>query len=302
VTHRYSSASLAVGGMNVSDVAAMVPPLLNAANKPSIIVYGIGPRDFHDNSLESPADAPSFRLGEKLKTVPDEAQKYARPTREAQFQYQTNKILRSFFGIYKIQDELAVWFRRQTQAVFDRIEPKPATCSLPEFDDNQKQRLHLVTPDAGSYCRVPPDDPTHPLKFDFQNNYYMSYNPFKPVLYRRQLYFFDRFLQYAQDQGIKVVVVKMPLRADNFQMMVPNFYHLYETDVATIARRHGADLVDGAEVASFNDADFTDTVHLTGTGASKLVEGIAPYVSQATANIFDAAQKTATQQTAPQKK
>ncbi|HEY9755758.1 MAG TPA: hypothetical protein V6C97_11395 [Oculatellaceae cyanobacterium] len=280
-THDYTSASLAVGGMNVSDVATMVPPLLSSSNKPSIIVYGVGPRDFFDNSLESPADAPSFHLAEKLQQLPDDVQKYARPSREAQFQYQTNKLLRHFLGVYKIQEELAVWFRRQTQAVFDRLESAPAVCTLPEFDVTQKQQLHLLPSDVVNYCRVVPDDPKHPLKYDFQNNYYMSYNPFRPALYKRQLYFFDRFLKFAQDSGIKVVVVKMPLRADNFTLMVPNFYKLYEHDLGEIASRHAADVVDGADVGSFGDADFTDTVHLNGTGASKLVEGMASYVSQA---------------------
>ena len=87
------TASLAVGGMNASDVDSLIPSLLMGSKKPAAIVYGIGPRDLFDNSLVSPADTSPYKLAQKIGAVSDQIQMLARPTREAKFKYKANKIL-----------------------------------------------------------------------------------------------------------------------------------------------------------------------------------------------------------------
>ena len=275
----YRSISLAVGGMNASDVSTLVPPLLTAEKTPAAIVYGIGPRDLFDNSLESAADAPAFRLAEKLQTFDAETQKNARPSREAQFKLAINRILQFVLPLYRYQDELVVAFRRQSLAAIDILAPKPSACALPPLTTVQRAQLHLVASDAENECLVKPDDPLHPDHFDFNNNYFMSYNPFRPALYRRQLFFLNRFLKYSTSHGIKTFVVKMPLRADNLSLMVPNFYDLYNRDVDLIAQANGVTVIDASKAAQFSDSDFTDTVHLSGRGACKLIDAIAPVIS-----------------------
>lgn len=279
--HHYRSASLAVGGMNVSDVALLVPPLLVGERKPSVIVYGIGPRDMFDNSLESPADSPAFRLAEKITPLGNDIEQICKPSREARFKLAFNDILHSAFSLYRYQDELATSLRRTIKAAVDSFIPKPATSLTLAFDTTQKTLMHLLPADVENVCEVKPDDPQHHEHFDFTNNYFMSYNPFRPALYKRQLFFLDRFLKQCDKDGIKVVLVKMPLRSDNFKLMAPNFYNLYSQDVARLAQVNHATLVDGAAVARFADDDFTDTVHLTGTGSCKLVDAISPIVSRA---------------------
>jgi Protein of unknown function (DUF1574) len=276
----YRSISLAVGGMNASDVAAIVPPLMTREKKPSAIVYGIGPRDLFDNSLESAAHAPAFRLAEKMQELDTEFQQHARPGREAQFKFRMNRILHFCLPVYQHQDELSIAFRRQAKAAIDQICPKPAMCSVPPLSLIEKAQLHLVADDVENWCLVKPDDHLHPDRFDFNNNYYLSYNPFKPALYNHQLFFLDRFLKFSQQNGIKVIMVKMPLRQDNFSLMVPNFYNIYSRDIDRLAAASGAVVVDPAALTSFTDDDFTDTVHMTGKGSCKLIDTIAPIVAR----------------------
>ena len=279
-SHHYQTISLAVGGMNASDVSTLVPPLLTTDKLPSAIVYGIGPRDLFDNSLESAADAPAFRLAEKLQSFDSEVQKNARPSREAQFKLAINRILQFALPLYRFQDELSVALRRQSLIAINALVPEPRACSIQPLSTIQKAQLHLVPADMDNTCLVKPDDPVHPDIFDFNNNYFMSYNPFRPALYRRQLFFLDRFLKFGTEDGIKIILVKMPLRADNLTLMVPNFYSLYNQDIDRLARANGAVVVDASKTAKFSDSDFTDTVHLSGGGACKLIDALAPIVAR----------------------
>ncbi len=72
----------------------------------------------------------------------------------------------------------------------------------------------------------------------------------------------------------------MPLRQDNYSMMVPNFYSMYSRDLDRLAAEHGAVVIDPKELAKFTDDDFTDTAHMNGKGGCKLVEAIAPAVAR----------------------
>jgi len=280
---RYRTASLAVGGMNVSDVAVLVPELCQSGKKPSVIVYGIGPRDLFDNSLESPSDTPAFRLAEKLADFDDEVEKMARPGRGPQFKLAVNRCLRYFLPIYCYQGELAVIFRRVVKKGFDLVLdaafPRPEKLVI-EQNSVQQMVLHLVPIDLKNYCLVKPDNPLRPERFDFTNNYIMSYNPFKPALYQRQLFFLRRFLNYCKRERITTILVKMPLRKDNFALMPPNFYDLYSQDVDGLAREYKAVVIDPSATVPFTDDDFTDTVHLTGRGACRLIELIAPTIAR----------------------
>ncbi len=274
----YRTVSLAVGGMNASDVATLVPPLLTPDKTPSAIVYGIGPRDLFDNSLESPADTAPFRLAEKMQELDEESQRNARPGREAQFKIAVNRLLNLSLPIYHYQEEFSIAFRRRLKDVMDTLIPKPAICDLPPISNIARIKLHHVAEDVKNICIVKPDDTSHPDKFDFNDNYFLSYNPFKPALYRRQLFFLNRFLKFGEEKGIKIFLVKMPLRQDNYSLMVPNFYNIYSHDIDRLAAEHGATVIDASKLASFTDKDFTDTVHLTGRGGCKLIETISPII------------------------
>jgi hypothetical protein len=99
--------------------------------------------------------------------------------------------------------------------------------------------------------------------------------------------FLDRFLKIAKARNIQVVLVNMPLRKDSFELMPPNFHNLYMQDAQKLATVNGAHFID-LQNSGFADADYDDQVHLTGQGASKLVElltpKLVPYVSRAIAN------------------
>jgi hypothetical protein len=105
--------------------------------------------------------------------------------------------------------------------------------------------------------------------------YCITYQPFRPKPYYNQVMFLRRMLNAARQDGIKPVLVNMPLRSDNLTAMQPHFYDLYRNDLRSVALDCGADLIDMNANAGFTFDDFRDSVHLTGAGSNKFVEGLA---------------------------
>jgi hypothetical protein len=271
---KIKTVSLAVPGLNASDASVVGCELLKGQKKPALIVYGIAPRDLMDNALTNPAGTDVFHLLEKIGDLSDVAYT-ARTTREDQFKFAVNQLLSRALPIYKCQEELAVAFRRQASGLLEKYVPMPATCLLPPLDRQTRVVLHLLASDEEANLRIFPFDPECRDHSDCRNNYLYSYNPFKPRQYRMQLYFVDRFLRIAQERGMKVVLVNMPLRQDSFDLMPMNFYNLYSQDIRRLAATRGATLID-MQCMAFKDDDFDDQVHLTGLGACKFIERLAP--------------------------
>jgi len=97
--------------------------------------------------------------------------------------------------------------------------------------------------------------------------------------YNAQLYYLDSLLRFAEEKGVKVILVNMPLRKDNLTAMMPNYYELYKSDIAKHAAKYHAQVVDLFNTDTFTDDDFIDTVHLTGHGSIKLVDKLAAAVA-----------------------
>jgi len=290
--HRVLTSSLSVPGMNASDASVVFSELVKDDKVPDVIVYGIAPRDFMDNGLEEPANTSLYLLMEKFGQLQDVGN-VSRLTRQERAKYAANCLLRKVVPLYDKQTELAIAFRRCAKQELANALPTPAVCYLPALDKVSKSLLHLLPEDTDAYCHVTPFDETRPNTADFKNCYLVSYNPFRPSLYKPQMKFLDRFLKIAKGRNIQMILVNMPLRKDSFGLMPPNFYNLYVQDVQKLATVNGAHFID-LQNSGFNDTDFDDQVHLTGQGASKLVElltpKLAPYVSQSIADKVNARQ------------
>jgi hypothetical protein len=275
---KIKSISLSIPGLNASDASVVGCELLQGQKKPNIIVYGIAPRDVMDNALESPAGTDVFHLMEKIGNLSDVAYT-ARPTREDKFKYAFNQLLSRAVPLYKDQEELVVCFRREASNLLQEYVPTPAIGYVPPsvtpIDRETRVAMRLLSPDSEANLRIFPSDAEHPEHFDFRNCYLAAYNPFRPKQYRTQLDFVDRFLRTAQERDMKVVLVNMPLRQDSFDLMPANFYNLYSQDIRRLAATRGATLIDMQPMA-FEDEDFVDQVHLTGTGACKFIDRLAP--------------------------
>ena len=114
----------------------------------------------------------------------------------------------------------------------------------------------------------------HELK-DNQAEYEQRYRPFRPALFKFQLHYYQDVLEQARLQGSQLLIVNMPLTEANLRLLPLGVYKQYLSQVRTLAEKHQAHFLDLNDGHSFSDKDFSDPVHLNGSGAIKFMNTVA---------------------------
>ncbi len=264
-----------LAGMHASDAAVIANGLLRD-KAPSTIIYTIAPRDFLDNLLEAPYTTEQFELMSHTSEL-GELASHARLSTFDRISFGFTDFCNKVSAISKCKYELSTTFERNYRSL---------VVPVIEAKSNSKR---IISPlaigiktsafDYSDYLPVAPEDLNNIEKNDNLQCYRFCYQPFRPKLYNAQFYYLDYFLRFAEDRGIKVILVNMPLRQDNLTAMMPNFYELYQSDVRKHAAKFHAQVIDLFDARAFTDNDFIDTVHLTGHGAVKFVDKLAAAVA-----------------------
>jgi hypothetical protein len=254
--------AFAIGGQMVSDAYILASRMLVGDDRPKMLIYGIAPRDFMDNTLASCASTETYRYIDRIKGLSDLQsvsttspwEKVEKFFGKVSFIYQhrldfvymqnvgTKKLLASLFGM-KDLDAVHTPFALRGQAMLQ----------LPE--DTGPAELCIVPYDA--------------KKAQYANNmeqYRYRYLPFKPKAYNLQMSFLERLLKWGKDEGVQIVLVNMPITEDNLSIMPSIFYPSYLHSVQTLAHDYGAQLVNLNDHTLFPKSDFEDSVHLNGKG------------------------------------
>lgn len=265
-----------LSGLHASDAAVLVSGLLKSKT-PSTIVYTIAPRDLLDNLLEAPYTTEQFELMSHSSDLGELASKARLSTMDKVHYWFIEKYNRAS-ALGKCKTELATTFER----TYRQFALPLLDAHVPSVDQPLtagKVGLKIAAFDFPESVTVEPEDPN---KIELNDNlqcYRFCYQPFRPKIYNNQLFYLDYLLKFAQERGVKVILVNMPLRRDNLTAMIPNFLELYKSDIANHAAKYGARVVDLLDGETFPDSDFCDTVHLTGHGAVKFVNKMAEQVA-----------------------
>lgn len=233
----------ATSGQFVSDAYALTRALFTGDLKPRCIIYGIGPRDFMDNLLSSPASTEPFRTASQLTNLTDVIPQACYQVSEAAelvssqlcFTYAHRHELAALAGLESKPADLS---DARTRAVFD-----PRYVCAP-YEDNLMQ-------------------------------YRMRYQPFRPRTFLTQVGFLKSLMQLCRAQGIELVLVRMPLTQDNMAIMPRDFYSLFVQNVDTLAKQNGCTVIDLNDSREFPKTLFADSVHLNGNGATLFARTLA---------------------------
>jgi hypothetical protein len=270
---KVKSFAFALAGQMASDAYALTTTLLSE-RKPKMIVYGIAPRDLMDNTLDSPASTEIFKFMGKLGGTKDcawqarhglwEKIEYMLEQASALYdhrnyfvylqQHYVHNLLR-LFG-HKYTDEVHTPFALRRLTLLD----------LPE-DIGSNERIAL---------------PNLEVKFvDNSDEYRRRYQPFKQNKFQEQVDYLAKLMAYCQNEGIKLVLVNMPLTDDNIALMPAGTYDLYKRTVSTLASRYNDRFIDLQDSKLFPKKLYCDTAHMSGYGgvvffnslADKLTDG-----------------------------
>lgn len=254
----------AMGGAMVSDHFMISDVIFKRKNKPKLVVLGISPRDFMDNTLSSPGATEQFRFFspytdlESLSSVAF-----------ADFFDQLGWLADRHIPLKYIHKQMGlVAYNMHNQ---DTI--SGATCEK----SAQRQLLQAISGGAGE---VRPGEwiIPHAASFGFIDNtgeYLRRYKDPAPPIYNAEREFFKRLIALLNGRGIGVLVVVMPSLTPNRGLLPKEFWTEFKASTRQVCMQYSSSWLDLSDSSQFTVNDYIDTVHLNASGGKKLFRAIA---------------------------
>ncbi|MBS2001968.1 MAG: hypothetical protein U0103_21930 [Candidatus Obscuribacterales bacterium] len=267
---RVDTFNFAMGGSMASDAYMFSSALFKADKKPRMVVIGVSPRDFIDNTLPSVSAtepfnffAPFVELGELSHVA------FSDPLAEFNFYVRQN------LPLERIHDALDQWAKN-----YQNEAPTQMT-AIPKASEH-KSLLRAVLGSADEVrlneWLIPETIPA----WIFEDNTKEYLNRFKncrPPLYKSEKAFFNAFLANMDAQHIPVLVVGMPSLPANRTILPNDFWTEFRGDVAGMCKTHNAIWVDHTDDPQFELPDYLDTVHLNAKGGKKIFAEMAKAIT-----------------------
>ncbi len=280
------TASLSIGGQMASDVYALATTLFTRNPKPKAIVWGIAPRDFLDSTFTNPDTSETVRYMNKVSGSTD-----VLSTKRRILWDRIQNIADGTFYLYgKRGDVVAATIPVAKSAIKRVVNPIDLNTVRTPSPLLSYAMKNLPEDNGVDQWRVTPYTPSK-IFDDNTAEYMMRYHPFKPKVLETQLNYFEKFLAFTKEQGIRVTIVNMPITAENIKLLPDGSYARYLGSVAALATKYDAQFLDYNGKNLFPRNEFADTVHLNGLGGKHLFELIAEQISAKTKTLL--ASKTA---------
>ncbi|MBX9694046.1 MAG: hypothetical protein K2Z81_16805 [Cyanobacteria bacterium] len=269
-----STFNFALPGEMPSDAFMITRHLLKADKRPDVIVYGVGPRDFMDNLLPSPAATDPFRHLERFGDYHDRIDLIA-PKWEERLSYEMRRACYPLGVSADLQNGAA----RATANVLSQLFP------LTRKPDIHKRRLllpdyHGMEIQLGE-CYFRPTTAKDRTAFtDNVEEYRKRYKTLKWDTFLAQMQFVADICNIAQNRGIEVVLVAMPITDINRGLLSDDAWAAYTDTLKALATSKKATFIDMHATGQFPRSDFGDTVHLHSGGGARLLDMIARRISK----------------------
>lgn len=283
---KVASYNFALPGEMPSDAALITRFLLKGEKAPKVLVYGVGPRDFMDNLLPSPAATDPFQYLSRFGDWSNRVDLIV-----PQWQERLNYELGRAFYTYGAKNQLAQNSDRVIKGVLDEVAPAPKT-------EKTKAELvamrRLLLPDYHPFeinrdeCFFRPESQSARPKFeDNISEYRKRYKTLKMETFNGQMQFLADILDTAKERQVHVLLVAMPITDINRNLLSDQSWNLYRNNLRKLAANHqdSATFFDMQETKAFNISDFQDTVHLHSGGGAKLLDMIAKIMAQDKASM-----------------
>lgn len=273
--------NLSLGGAMVSDHYLMARTLFKGKQKPRLVVIGVNPRDFIDNSLPAPSATDTFYflspyvdLG-KLADV-----SFDGPFGRLDYEIKQKLPLKQALSIMKGNEPPSL----ANISTFTNPEGRGLATKSGDSSEGPKEGktlgtkvLAAVSGSAGDVHKgvwlIPPAPPR--LFMDNTREYVNRYKTTKPPCLAGEKAYFEALLSYLHEQNIETLVVGMPSLPMNRALLPASFWQEFRNYLAGAATTNGATFLDLFEDQRFTKDCFLDTVHLNRWGGSQFVSIVA---------------------------
>lgn len=265
-----STFDFALPGEMPSDAFLITKFLLKDDKVPDVIVYGVGPRDFLDNTLPNPGATDPYQYLSRFGDISDHIDLIA-PGWQERFNYELGKVAYT----YGHKGDLSFSADRFLSSILNVVLP-PVTTKA------STQLRRSVMPGYKPFevgvddCVWEPTTPTTRAKFnDNTAEYEKRYRLLNWDTFTAQMAFLSDLMSTARERKIQVVLVAMPITTRNRNLLSDSTWDAYRHSLRVLARAKGAAFLDLQASPVFNDKDFGDTVHLHSGGGLKALNLVA---------------------------
>lgn len=261
------SANLSAPGQIPSDAFLTLQEALNEGISPSLVVYGVAPRDFVDSTMSSPFETEGYKYLSRL--VPTNA--VDSKIREGVIESFGRHIVASV-PLSRNAIDLQMAFTKLVSGIKDRVFGRGIeTISL-------EKRMSLISTykpldmvPGFIHAEIARKEDVDKLYSDNLSDYKARYARPKADFYDGQLACFEELVRFCKDNYIELVVVNMPVRQCNLDLLDSGMHSKYLADVSRVSTEYGARFIDLCETDRYVKQDYRDSVHLNGFGGRKFL-------------------------------
>ncbi|MBN9394448.1 MAG: hypothetical protein J0H83_04330 [Candidatus Melainabacteria bacterium] len=264
--------SLATAGQFVSDTYLITEKYLKGPTKPDVLIYGIAPRDFMDDTTGGLALTSVFDGLVTLEDYPRIAPLFFTSFNEkADFVLNRTVFLYRKRGRYQVKVNEAI--EKASQKVVARLVHTAGKAgeSVVASSDSQAPGGFLLGGDRKDIWAKSVEE------------YARRYKHYNLEQFQKQKQCLAALIDLCKERDIKLYVVAMPLTRDNTALMPAGFFKDYLAALDETTRSKNVPLIDLVRNGKYVDDDFYDTVHLTFSGGEKFLTMVADLVKPADA-------------------
>lgn len=258
---------IALPGQCPSDALMMLGAESRICGRPDLVIYGIAPRDFIDNTLVNPMDTEHSQYLRRI--VKPVGLKHI-VCRDVWFGIDWQ--LKQTIFLYNKSLDFQIMARDGLARLLDRFIPMPASTKPFTYWDRIKllPNYHAGELKETAMIVSPMDEESNGDLFkDNTVEYIERYKHAKDDNFLLQLYFLRLLSAFCVNRDIKLVVVNMPLTVKNIGLLGEPKYRQYLSRLEEFSRTYEVEFIDMNDQKRFSNSDFNDLVHLNGTGGMK---------------------------------
>lgn len=289
-----STYNFALPGEMPSDAYLITRFLLKGNKRPDVLVYGVGPRDFLENLLTSPAATDPYQYLSRFGSCEDRIDLIA-PKWDERL---TMELKRLNYFVANSQD-MSISMERYARALADAWLPKPEKIA-------SAGEVHSLLPTYRYFQLDENDCFFHPTtkesrKFDASNiaEYKKRYKTPMWDIFTAQMRFLADIMNTCNERDIHMVLVAMPITDINRQLIPRQSWTAYLQTLKALAKSKQATFIDMGATDDFPIEHFMDTVHLHSGGGMHFFDKLVAELTN-NSRVIAALNQTSTIDNKPQ--
>ncbi|HEY9788559.1 MAG TPA: hypothetical protein V6D17_24430 [Candidatus Obscuribacterales bacterium] len=269
---------LSTPGAFASDYEMIIDKMIAVGWKPPLVVLALAPRDFIDNTMKTQDNLMRYELRRVLgisELVHAESLGTAAQLVNDWVAGNTATFLRDFRSdVRRIAMFIKKRGKRPSAPSHVVVEDIPGAVQMPTLRTDDKGRMQITRSQLEGFYRGHPFGEKNKL-LDL-NGYNNRYNPPNFKQFEQQAVCLDRLIGKATANGIKVVLVDMPLTEENRALLNPKLAQMYDELLSSSAQKYGLQLIRPQAHEQYSSTtEFCDCCHMNAFGFHKCFSYVA---------------------------